>query len=216
MTAKKKRSKEISFVTNKIKWENNKAFDKAFVKLEAEPFKNAQMKTPNKDKKIYNKKENGKNDTGRPEKHTLQFAIDELTWMWEYLNNRVEVKGLPPSNTVLFMSELTLMRDYSIQRVSEWKKNYKENNEFSELVEKVLSFLEIRLVKAGLANKANARMVVLTLKHHYNYKEIQHHDHKSDGEKITLTDADLDKRIADYQRKMGAASTTEGQEKKAG
>lgn len=115
--------------------------------------------------KQYGKKTNGKKATGRPEKYTLEWCIEELEWMWNYL------QADPKANTILFISELCLLRDYSPESWSVWRKMHGTDEKFSQSQKKIESFLENRLVKAGLAGKANPTMSIFTLKNKYGWKD---------------------------------------------
>jgi len=112
----------------------------------------------------YKKKENGKNQTGRQEKYTLEFVSNELNEMLKYIDS-------DEGSDVVFIGELCLWRGYSSQRWSEITKKFSDNDYISETIKNIEQKLEYRLFKAGLSNEANATMVIFGLKNKYIWKD---------------------------------------------
>lgn len=167
MTEKKKRTKKSSqeepnCEAHEIAWDKGKAFDTVDI-------------SHIDDMKNYDKKPNGKNDTGRPEKYSLEWCKEELSTIWRNLTDP-DAGHLPDKEVkrwkgFLFIGEICMHRGYAPQRWSEWLHDHGHDGEFSETYKKIEAFLEIRLVKAGLGRTAERSVTIFVLKNKYGYKD---------------------------------------------
>ena len=123
--------------------------------------------------------QNAKGHKGRkPEKWTSGFFANELKEIDNFIRNDKEGKFY------VFIIECCLQRGYSTNRWSEMKQKFKDNVELMESVKMIEELLEVRLYKAGLANKVNSTMAIAGLNNKYRWTNKYDVDHKSDGEKI--------------------------------
>jgi hypothetical protein len=106
----------------------------------------------------YNKKENGLNDTGRPEKYTSKYLKNLSAKLYEWAKQ--------PDNYIL--GEFCFDNGFSLQRLSEFKDVSKE---FSEMLSVVKTACQNKLQKNALLKKTDATMTKYILSNHYDWKE---------------------------------------------
>lgn len=71
------------------------------------------------------------------------------------------------NESLIFWEELTQHRDYSRQRVAEWKKKYRKVPEIADIIKKIEDLFRVRLIKVGM-NSKNPAMAIFVLKNFYN------------------------------------------------
>jgi hypothetical protein len=102
--------------------------------------------------------------TTKPIKYTEEFCLNEVREMYKYITETKEGKN------VIFISELTEWRGYSLQRWTDNLQAY-DNEEITETIKRIESILELRLAKGMIAGKLNATGVIFTLKNKYKWKD---------------------------------------------
>lgn len=107
----------------------------------------------------------------KPTIYTEEFVMAELQSFWDAIMNDPEA---------FLWEELTRDKDYSRQRVSEWKKKFARNSQISDLIKKIDNEFKVRLIKLGMAVK-NPAMAIFVLKNHHemmdkvvNESEVTH------------------------------------------
>lgn len=106
---------------------------------------------------------------GRSLKYDLAFCLKEIQGYWDILQKDDN------SDKWQFITWHDLVKDkpYSRQRISEWREKFKEDEIFSDTIKKIENELENRILKLGLKGKANATLVIFSLKNNYNWKDKQ-------------------------------------------
>lgn len=124
----------------------------------------------------YQKKE--KPGPGRPAKYTLEFCRAEVQWMLDFLQGRVGLNSEYPTeqdtktaNSIAFLQQLCHLRGYSHQRWSEWAAKHGADEQFADTTKMIEEILEARLVLAGLSNKVNPLIAIITLKEKYGWQK---------------------------------------------
>jgi hypothetical protein len=106
--------------------------------------------------------------TGRPEKYTIDFCLKEIN----EISKRLFSDGQEEGKIKYFTwHDLVRDKDYPRQQISEWRKKFVENKEFSDTIKKIESELENRLYKYALLNKINPTMAIFGLKNNYGWKD---------------------------------------------
>jgi len=123
----------------------------------------------------YKTREDGKNDTGRPEKYTLEYCTIEI-------NQILATLQADKKYEYLTIQDLVRDKEYTRDCLSEWSKKFAENEDFSRTIKKIYEELENRLFKIGVSGKANAAMAIFGLKNNYGWTDKL--DMTSKGEKI--------------------------------
>lgn len=103
---------------------------------------------------------------GRPKKYTLKYCLTEIKRIWSVLST--DDKG-----KYITWHDLVKDQSYPRQCISEWRKTYAENKEFSDTIRKIENELENRTYKLALANKVNSAVAIFGLKNNYNWKDKQ-------------------------------------------
>jgi hypothetical protein len=103
---------------------------------------------------------------GRPVKYTLKYCLNEIKGFARLL--KADEKG-----RFITWHDLVKDKPYSRQRISEWRKEFAKQPIFSDTIKKLEEELENRLYKLGLANKANATLVIFGLKNNYGWNDRQ-------------------------------------------
>ena len=104
-----------------------------------------------------------KNRVGRPSgpaKYTVEFITSELKAMIEELLENEET---------IYLGELFLTRNYSMQRFSEWASAHENCQDISEAIKKIKDILLTRLNTGALKGKLNPAMTIFNLKNNYKW-----------------------------------------------
>lgn len=115
-------------------------------------------------------------DPGRPVKYTEDFVTGELKYF---------LRLLEEDSDLVYKGQLFLDRDYSIQRLSEWKTNFADCQYISETIKKIEEILETRAVERGLHSKGNTTFLIFFMKNQYGWKDVHENVEKKI---ITLKD----------------------------
>jgi len=110
-------------------------------------------------------KQKEKKKTGRPEKYTITFCLNEIKSIYSDL--------MSEGSKHITWQDLIRHKEYSHERISEWRKKFVDNSEFSHTIKKIEKELENRLFKLGLSNKASTAMAIFGLKNNYNWTDKQ-------------------------------------------
>jgi len=101
---------------------------------------------------------------GRPKIYTLEFCLNEIKEIWKILKIDIE-------NKYITWHDLIRLKPYSAQRISEWRKEFVYDIEFSETIKKIDGELENKLYNLGLKGQVNTTMAIFGLKNNYNWKD---------------------------------------------
>lgn len=122
--------------------------------------------------KAWRMDENGKYATGRKQIWDLQGAIAGMESIWKVLiqtpNGSTNVNPVQ-ANSIISLSMACITLGFSSQRVCEWRKQYYDDEVFSELDSMIKELIENRLIFIGMNKKA--AMPIFVLKNHYNYTD---------------------------------------------
>lgn len=121
---------------------------------------------------------------GRSEKYTIEFCLREIKQLLADLEQDDISRGGKWEK--ITWHDLIKGKEYARQRISEWRKKFEDDEEFSDTIKKIENELENRLYKLGLKGKANPTLVIFGLKNNYGWKDEQKHDLTTDGEKINI------------------------------
>lgn len=97
----------------------------------------------------------------KPTIYVQSFVASELESFLE------DAKSNP---SIMLWEELTFERDYSRQRVSEWKKKFARDPQISDLIKRIDDILKTRLIKCGMLAK-NPAMAIFVLKNHHDMSD---------------------------------------------
>lgn len=97
----------------------------------------------------------------KPTKYTEEYVLTELKGFWDII-------AFDPN--IMFWADLIQDREYSRERVWEWKKKFKSVAEISNLIKKIDNEFETRLIKAGMVAK-NPAMFIFVLKNHHGMRD---------------------------------------------
>ncbi len=88
--------------------------------------------------------------------------------------------------SIIYLGEIFEDLPYSMQRFSEWKETFKDNEQITETIKRIKGILESRVNVAGLKGKANATMVIFNLKNNYDWKDKNETDLNLEGNLKTI------------------------------
>lgn len=109
-----------------------------------------------------------KKKAGQPEKYNIEFCFKEIKEFYRILFEDGKDDGKVKYFT---WHDIVKTRPYSRQRISEWRKKFKKNREFSDTIKKIDEELENRIYKYALLNKVNVAMAIFSLKNNYGWKD---------------------------------------------
>ena len=98
----------------------------------------------------------------KPKKYTEEFVTKELTAM---------LKEVREDKDILYIKELFEMRDYTIDRFSEWNRNYADHPQIPRIAKKIKEILETRAVKWAMTKKYDGGFTKFFLCNRYNWWE---------------------------------------------
>jgi hypothetical protein len=100
----------------------------------------------------------------KPTKYTKEFVVEELKDMLEHIRNNPDI---------ILLGQVIENKDYSRQRVSEWRKKFENDKEISDTFSKIKGILETRLNIGGIKGNFNATMTKLNLINNYGWVDKQ-------------------------------------------
>ena len=100
----------------------------------------------------------------KPTKYTKEFVTAELKDMLEQIRNNPDI---------ILLGQVIENKDYSRQRVSEWRKKFEGDKEISDTFSKIKGILETRLNIGGIKGDFNATMTKLNLINNYGWVDKQ-------------------------------------------
>jgi len=98
----------------------------------------------------------------KPTKYTPEFVLQEVQEMLS------EVRSDP---NIFYLGQLFDRRDYSMQRYSEWRKKYTQDDEISEAIEKIGDMLETRVVVGAMKKELHPTITVFHLKNNFKWSD---------------------------------------------
>lgn len=98
----------------------------------------------------------------KPTKYTPEFVLQEVQEMLS------EVRSDP---NIFYLGQLFDSRDYSMQRYSEWRKKYTQDDEISEAIEKIGDMLETRVVVGAMKKELHPTITVFHLKNNFKWSD---------------------------------------------
>lgn len=80
---------------------------------------------------------------------------------------------------IFYLWQVFEKRDYSQQRYSEWRKEYRENKEISEAMIRIWEILETRVVVGAMKRELHPTITVFHLKNNYKWSDKMEIDQKN-------------------------------------
>lgn len=82
-------------------------------------------------------------------------------------------------SAIFYLWQVFEKRDYSQQRYSEWKRDYKENQEISEAMVRIWEILETRVVVGAMKRELHPTITVFHLKNNYKWSDKMEVDQRN-------------------------------------
>jgi|GEM_PF-1958681 len=98
----------------------------------------------------------------KPTRYTEKFVLQEVQSMLIEIKNNADV---------FFLGQVFEERDYSMQRFSEWREKFKDNEEISEAMKRIQELLETRVVVGTMKKELNPTIVIFHLKNNYQWTD---------------------------------------------
>ena len=98
----------------------------------------------------------------KPTTYTEEFVLQEVR---EILATILSDSG------IFYLWQVFESRPYSQQRYSEWKRDYKGNQEISEAMERIWEILETRVVVGAMKRELHTTITVFHLKNNYKWSD---------------------------------------------
>ncbi len=98
----------------------------------------------------------------KPTKYTPEFVLQEVQEMLSEVRN---------DTNIFYLGQLFDRRDYSMQRYSEWRKEYTQDDEISETIEKIGDMLETRVVVGAMKKELHPTITVFHLKNNFKWSD---------------------------------------------
>lgn len=98
----------------------------------------------------------------KPTTYTEEFVLKEVQ----------EMLAMICSDTnIFYLWQIFEKREYSQQRYSEWKKEFRENEEISEAMVRIWEVLETRVVVGAMKRELHPTITVFHLKNNYKWSD---------------------------------------------
>jgi len=98
----------------------------------------------------------------KPTRYTEKFVLQEIQSMLIEIKNTADI---------FFLGQVFEERDYSMQRFSEWKEKFKDNEEISEAIKRIQELLETRVVVGTMKKELNPTIAIFHLKNNYKWND---------------------------------------------
>lgn len=110
----------------------------------------------------------------KPTKYTERFVLREVRSILTEIKNKPEI---------FFLGQIFEEKVYSMQRFSEWREKFTDNEEISETIKKIKELLETRVVVGAMKRELHPTLSIFHLKN--NYKWIDKQD-SEDTDKLQI------------------------------
>lgn len=125
----------------------------------------------------------------KPTVYTEEFVLKEVQEMLAMIRN---------DTSIFYLWQVFEKREYSQQRYSEWRKDYRENEEISEAMERIWEILETRVVVGAMNRELHPTISVFHLKNNYKWSDKVEIDQRNtnftvlwERELVEMTDEEL-------------------------
>ncbi len=98
----------------------------------------------------------------KPLKYSSQFVLQEVQAM---------ISEIQADSSIFYLGQLFDKRDYSMQRFSEWKKDFEDNEEISEAIKRIKELLETRIVVGAMKKELHPTICIFHLKNNYQWTD---------------------------------------------
>jgi len=96
----------------------------------------------------------------KPTRYTEKFVLQEVQSML------TEIKSKPD---IFFLGQIFEEKSYSMQRFSEWRDKFADNEEISEAIKKIKELLETRVVVGAMKRELHPTLSIFHLKNNYKW-----------------------------------------------
>ena len=108
----------------------------------------------------------------KPTKYTEAFVLEEVRSML------TEIRS---DTSIFYLWQVFDKMDYSMQRFSEWRDDFKDNEEISEAIKKIKEILETRIVIWAMKKELHVTMTIFHLKNNYKWTDKGEESQNSDN-----------------------------------
>lgn len=106
----------------------------------------------------------------KPTTYTEEFVLREVREILNTIQNDL---------SIFYLWQVFEKRDYSQQRYSEWRKDYKGNQEISEAMVRIWEILETRVVVGAMKRELHPTITVFHLKNNYKWSDKMEIDQRN-------------------------------------
>lgn len=98
----------------------------------------------------------------KPQKYTPEFVLQEVQNMIQETQENTEI---------FYLGQLLEKREYSMQRFSEWRKDFHDHEEISEAIKRLKDLLETRIVVWAMKKELHPTISIFHLKNNYQWTD---------------------------------------------
>jgi len=98
----------------------------------------------------------------KPSRYTKKFIVSELNSLLNHIL---------ADESILFKGQLFINKDYSRQRYSEWRRDYRNDQKISDTIKRIDEILESRVVVGALTKELQPSMAIFHLKCNYMWND---------------------------------------------
>jgi len=96
----------------------------------------------------------------KPKTYTRAFVLQEVKTM---------IREIQDDSNIFYLWQLFNKRNYSMQRFSEWRSTFENNEEISEAIERIKELLETRVVVGAMKKELHSTITIFHLKNNYHW-----------------------------------------------
>lgn len=108
----------------------------------------------------------------KPTTYTPDFVLNEVKSILAEIQSDPEI---------FYLWQVFEKRGYSQQRFSEWKNDFKDNEEISEAIKKIKEILETRVVVGAMKKELHVTMTIFHLKNNYKWTDKREEEQNSEN-----------------------------------
>lgn len=98
----------------------------------------------------------------KPIKYTKEFVLQEVQYI---------IQEIRADKDIFYLGQVFDKRDYCIQRYSEWRKEFSEDEEISEAIKKIWDILETRVVVGAMKKELHPTITIFHLKNNFKWSD---------------------------------------------
>lgn len=106
----------------------------------------------------------------KPTKYTREFVLQEVQSI---------IQEIRADKDIFYLGQIFDKRNYCLQRYSEWRNEFTDDEEISETIKKIWDILETRVVVGAMKKELHPTITIFHLKNNFKWNDKVEIDQKN-------------------------------------